>query len=61
LELKNFVIIIAIIEHASFDPELLKWVDEQVEKYYHFKDRSNFIEILIGEYREKIGEVHREP
>jgi len=39
---------------VSFDPELLQWVDCQVEKNVEFKDRSHAIEVILTRYKEKV-------
>ena len=39
----------------SFDENLLKWIDDQVEGDYRYKDRSHFIEILARQLQEDTG------
>lgn len=39
----------------SFNPELLAWLDDQVEETVEFKDRSHAIEVILTRYKEKIS------
>lgn len=38
----------------TLDPDLLKWIDEQVRTKVEFRDRSHLIELVLTRYRENL-------
>jgi Arc/MetJ-type ribon-helix-helix transcriptional regulator len=38
----------------TLNPNTLAWVDAQIEKDFHYADRSHLIEIALREFKEKI-------
>jgi hypothetical protein len=46
---------VRIRRSISFDEELLKWIDKQVNNDYRYKDRSHLIEILARQFQDLSG------